>query len=121
MKTAYHKCPICKEYPSIGELAYDKSHRCPPKWLCRFNWDKPEYERVIYAGDVEKAAEKFVEKYDDEYVGYSDFSTVYVYSELTGAGVMVEVQGELVRSYHAREKGAIETHPDYAEEVSDAV
>lgn len=109
------RCPRCKKFPSLAELVSKQPHVCPPAWLCRFDWMRPDDEQRVYASAPEEAAQEYVYDYDGFTLSFHDHEIVLVYSALSGEGVSFEVDGELIRSYMARDKKLIETHPNFAE------
>lgn len=97
---SYKACPTCKQYRFT-----DPHHKCPPIWECQIEtWNAPDW-RKIFAVDSERAAEKFVEEYDqeDHYMMDGDSVEVSVRNS-KGAVEIYNCTGETIPTYYAHKK-----------------
>lgn len=58
---SFEKCETC------GEYGFVDTHKCPPAWEARFEWQDDDDWKVVYAYDEEMAAQRLSElKTDSE-------------------------------------------------------
>lgn len=94
--------PFCK---TCNSHYYSfKAHSCTPAWRCWdiTGWEDPETERgaLIYAHDSERAAERYVEGFDE--VRDGDEFTIAVRPEDGGSITHWKVSVEEILAYHAK-------------------
>lgn len=106
----FEKCKICDRYPTVGELAGARGHKCPPKWYVVMDWDTGGEGTPVYADTPVAAAERWMERrFDGTEYGLS--WEVYVYSAETGVGQLVAVEGEITVQFNARVQENAESIP----------
>ena len=116
----YGFCPICGAYDKLLEPGEQPPpprsvfnpycgdyHKCAPKWLCTFGEEGEHDDHPIYAPSARQAAEKYAQWYDRQYMAdmFSEGEdAVATVTDVSGTKYLFDVESEVVREYHAREK-----------------